>query len=292
MKKLNSILILLNLSLILLSGCKSLPAGRIVDPIELLDNNSAFYIAIPKEADTVLIQRMIKNNVRNLSDSDAKLITDKVNKIYCGLNRSRNFLEIQASIDSSIPVNLAPKIMNKKNGWTVTKYKPESSIVEYPVYTYEDIDLTFPNASITCLGRDIEQMLNKYDTLSSMPAEDTNIYSDLPDELTDYLKGADKEIRFYANKPQSFLTVLTGANLDLRLIDVKGSFVTDPKHENQYLLDLDFNFKSDKFRKAGRALLTLAFGLTNSQAEEIDFSELKISGIRIDKQQLYKILVL
>ena len=58
------------------------------------------------------------------------------------------------------------------------------------------------------------------------------------------------------------------------------------------LLDLDFNFKSDKFRKAGRALLTLAFGLTNSQAEEIDFSELKISGIRIDKQQLYKILVL
>ena len=85
---------------------------------------------------------------------------------------------------------------------------------------------------------------------------------------------------------------MTGANLDLRLIDVKGSFVTDPKHENQYLLDLDFNFKSDKFRKAGRALLTLAFGLTNSQAEEIDFSELKISGIRIDKQQLYKILVL
>ncbi|MBQ1710316.1 MAG: hypothetical protein II032_04300, partial [Treponema sp.] len=159
MKKLKSILILLNLSLILLAGCKSLPAGRIVDPIELLDNNSAFYIAIPKEADTVLIQRMIKNNVRNLSDSDAKLITDKVNKIYCGLNRSRNFLEIQASIDSSIPVNLAPKIMNKKNGWTVTKYKPESSIVEYPVYTYEDIDLAFPNASITCLGRDIEQML-------------------------------------------------------------------------------------------------------------------------------------
>ncbi len=292
MKKLKSILILLNLSLIFLAGCKSLPAGRIVDPIELLDNSSAFYIAIPKEADTVLIQRMIKNNVRNLSDSDAKLITDKVNKIYCGLNRSRNFLEIQASIDSSIPVNLASKIMNKKNGWTVTKYKPESSIVEYPVYTYEDIDLAFPNASITCLGRDIEQMLNKYDTLSSMPAEDTNIYSDLPDDLTDYLKGAENEIRFYANKPQSFLTILTGANLDLRLIDVKGSFVTDPKHENQYLLDLDFNFKSDKFRKAGRALLTLAFGLTNSQAEEIDFSELKISGIRIDKQQLYKILVL
>jgi len=223
---------------------------------------------------------------------NAKLISDKVNKIYCGLNRSRNFLEVQASIDSSIPVNLAPKIMNKKNGWTVKKYKPEASIIEYPVFTYQDIDVTFPNSKITCLGRDIDQMLNKYDSLSTMPAEDTKLYSDLPEELLNYLKGAEEEIRFYANKPQSFLTILTGANLDLRLIDVKGSFVTDPKHENQYLLDLHFNFKSDKFRKAGRALLTLAFGLTNSQAEEIDFSELKISGIRIDKNQLYKILVL
>ncbi|MCR5187379.1 MAG: hypothetical protein K6C97_00480 [Treponema sp.] len=292
MKKLKSILILLNLSLILLAGCKSIPVGRVVDPIELLDNNSAFYIAIPKAADTLLIERMIKNNVKNLSEADAKLISDKVNKIYCGLNRSRNFLEVQASIDSDIPVKLAPKIMNKKNGWKITAYKPESSILEYPIYSYQDIDLSFPNPSITCLGRNIEEMLTKYDRLSSMPAEDTNLYSDLPEELLTYLKGAEEEIRFYANKPQSFLTILTGANLDLRLIDVKGSFVTDPKHENQYLLDLEFNFKNEKFRKAGRALLTLAFGLTNSQAEEIDLSVLKINGIRIDKKQLYKILVL
>ena len=292
MKKLKTFFVLLLLSLILLAGCKTLPAGRIVDPIELLDNNSAFYIAIPKAADTVLIERMIQNNVKNLSESDAKLISSKVNKIYCGLNRSRNFLEVQSSIDSAIPLSLIPKVMTKKNGWQVSKYSPESSTSEYTVYNYENIDITFPNSSITCLGRDIETMLSKYDTLSNMPAENVELYSDLPDELLTYLKGAEDEIRFYAGKPQSFLTILTGANLDLRLIDVKGSFITDPKHENQYLLDLDFNFKNDKFRKAGKALLTLAFGLTNSQEEEIGFSELKISGIRIDKKQLYKILVL
>ena len=135
-------------------------------------------------------------------------------------------------------------------------------------------------------------MLAKYDSLAALPAEDNSIYSDLSDELVDYLKGSENEIRFYANKPQSFLTILTGANLDLRLIDVKGSFVTDPKHKNQYLLDLDFNFKNEKFLKAGKSLLTLAFGLTNSQEEVPQPNELKLNGIRIDKQQLYKILVL
>lgn len=292
MKKLKPILILLNISLILLTGCSSLPVGRAVDPIELLDNNSAFYIAIPKVADTDLIQRIIKTNVKNLSDSDAETISGKVKKVYCGLNRSRNFLEIQASIDSSVPVTIARKVMNNKNGWTQRNYKPESSLFEYPIYSFQGIDISFPNSSITCMGRNIEDMLTKYSKLSLLPEDFNQLYSDLPQNLLDYLKGAENEIRFYAGKPQSFLTILTGTNLDLRLIDVKGSFVTDPKHESQYLLNLDFNFKNEKFRKAGRALLTLAFGLTNSQAEEIGDTELKLNGIRIDKKQLYKILVL
>ena len=101
--------------------------------------------------------------------------------------------------------------------------------------------MAFPSDSIACIGRNIEGMIDKYDSLSKLPFfGNPEIKSDLDPELVSYLKGADSEIRFYANKPQSFLTILTGAQLDLKLIDVKGSFVADPKHDNQYLLNLDF----------------------------------------------------
>ena len=277
---------------VLFAGCKSAPAGRPVDALELIDAKSAFYIAVPRAADNVLIERIITGFYKDASDSDAKMIADRVNKVYCGLNRTKHETEVQASVEGSIPKKLLPKVLNAKNGWVVSDYTPEAGTNKYKVYS-GPVEMTFPSDSIACIGRDLEGMLNKYDTLSALPADDSNIlYSDLDEELTSYLKGAETEIRFYANKPQSFLTILTGAQLDLKLIDVKGNFTTDPKHPNQYFLDLDFKFKNGTFLKAGKTLLTLAFGLTNSQEEIIGDSELIINDIRIDKQQLYKLLSL
>lgn len=291
MKKLS--ILFISILALFLAGCKTLPsAGRSVDPIELLDNSSGFYIAIPKAADEDLINRIVQNNIHNISSSDVKMISNCVNKIYCSLNRSKSGSEIQASIDSSIPRKYLPKILTPKNGWQSNKIINETTNNEYSIYSYESVDIAFPSDNITCLGRNVPEMLSRYDYLSSMPAEETDLYSDLDEELISFLKNAESEIRFYANKPQSFLTILTGAQLDLKLIDVKGSFVTDSKHPNQYLLNLDFQFRNDKYLKAGRTLLTLAFGLTNSQSVVIGTSELQINGIKLDKQQLYKLLVL
>ena len=289
MKKLSFGLVIL---LVLFAGCKSAPAGRPVDALELIDSQSSFYIAVPRAADSVLIERIITGFYPEASAADAKMIADRVNKVYCGLNRSKNETEIQASIDGIIPVKYLPKVLSEKNGWVVSNYTPEGSAATYKLYSNQ-IEMSFPSEKLACAGRDIEGMLSKYDSLSKLPAEDTTeLYSDLDSELTSYLKGADKEIRFFANKPQSFLTILTGAQLDLKLIDVKGSFKTDAKHENQYLLDLDFRFKNGTFLKAGKVLLTLAFGLTNSQEELIGDSELILHDIRIDKKQLYQLLSL
>ncbi len=277
---------------LLLAGCKSAPAGRPVDALELMDEDSSFYIAVPKNADSKLIERIIKGFYDKASDEQAKLITDHVNKIYCGLNRSRKSIEIQASIEGNVPVKYLPKVLNAKNGWSNRDYIPQGSLSSYKIYS-GPIDMTFPSNGIACVGRGIEGMLNKYDMLSKLPADDTTaLYSDLDNNLTAYLKGAENEIRFYANKPQSFLTILTGAQLDLKLFDVKGNFTTDPKHQDQYLLDLDFTFKNGTFLRAGKALLVLAFGLTNSQEEIIGDNELIIHDIRIDKEQLYKLLSL
>ena len=280
------------LLILLLAGCKSAPAGRPVDALELIDDQSSFYIAVPKAADNVLIERIVSGFYEGASEADAKMIADRVNKVYCCLNRSKHGTDVQASVEGNIPSNLIPKVLNEKKGWIVSDYSPSNSENKYKTYSGQ-IEMAFPSAKIACVGRNLEGMLNKYDSLAALPAEDTTaLYSDLDEELTSYLKGAENEIRFFANKPQSFLTILTGAQLDLKLIDVKGSFTTDPKHENQYLLDLDFRFKNGTFLKAGRTLLVLAFGLTNSQEEIIGDSELLINDIRIDKQQLYKLLSL
>ena len=292
MKKLKIVFATAIAFMMVLAGCKSAPAGRPVDALELIDSKSSFYIAVPRAADSVLIERIITGFYPEASAADAKMIADRVNKVYCGLNRSKNETEIQASIDGNIPVKYLPKVLSEKNGWVVSNYNPEGSASNYKLYSNQ-IEMSFPSEKLALAGRDIEGMLSKYDSLSKLPAEDTTeLYSDLDEELTSYLKGADKEIRFYANKPQSFLTILTGAQLDLKLVDVKGSFRTDAKHEKQYLLDLDFNFKNGTFLKAGKILLTLAFGLTSSQEEIIGDSELILHDIKIDKQQLYQLLSL
>ena len=274
------------------TSCKTLPQGRKVDAIELLDDRSAFYIAIPKKADSDLIERIIENNIDKIPESQAKAIAQRIDKAYIGINRSRNVLEFQAAIDASIPLNYIPKVLNEKNGWKVSKYVPEQSQSVYPVYKSK-ISISFPESKIACLGRNVNYMIDRYDMLHKMPEDTENqIYSELDEQLIDYLKSAEDEIRFFANKPQSFLTILTGTNLDLKLFDVKGFFVTDPNFDSQYLLSLEFNFKNEKFLKVGRGLLILAFGLTDSQEEIIGNNVLKINGIRIDKNQLYKVLVL
>lgn len=282
------------LFLLILFGCKSAPVTltRPVDAIELIDSESSFYLAVPKAADTKLIERIVTGLYENTSESDAKMVADRVTKVYVGLNRSKHETEIQAAIDGSIPLKYLPRVLNEKSGWIISDYSPAGSISSYKIYRNQ-VEMAFPSDSIACIGRNIEGMIDKYDSLSKLPFfGNPEIKSDLDPELVSYLKGADSEIRFYANKPQSFLTILTGAQLDLKLIDVKGSFVADPKHDNQYLLNLDFRFKNGTFLKAGKTLLILAFGLTNSQEEIIGDNELIIHDIRMKKEQLYQLLSL
>ncbi|MCR4579666.1 MAG: hypothetical protein K5681_04885 [Treponema sp.] len=296
MKKLKSLsFIAFILFILTLSACKSLPEvqNRQVKAIELLDNNSTFYIAIPKAADSDLIERIIQNNVKNISESDVKLISSHIDKVYCGLNRHKNSIEIQSAIDASVPVKMVPKILSSKNGWNKITYTVESSQKQYQIYDYNSLQMSFPASNLACIGRGMDYMINKFDAIASLPAEDQTACYEIGAPLYEYLNSAENEIRFYANKPSSFLTILTGAQLNLQLIDVKGSFVTDQLHPSQYILKLHFAFKSEKMLKAGKALLVLAFGLTNSQSTVIEGSnELIIEGIKLDKKQLYKLLVL
>ena len=274
-------------------ACKSAPVSVEVRPLDILDEKSSFYLAIPKSVDPVLIQTILQNNIEGLSDKNATLIVGNINKIYCGLNRSKNKTSIQATIDASIPQKYISKILNKKNGFSNRKFILEKSQNEYTFYSNEKVEFVFPSSKIACLGRDLENVISTYDTIltTAQPNYFSKDFSLLDKELYDYLDSAEDEIRFFANKPQSFLTILTGANLDLKLVNVKGSFSLDSNHNEQYLLNLDLNFRNEKFLKAGRTLLTLAFGLTDSQSE-VNGTHFLVKGIKIHKNQLYKLLIL
>lgn len=280
---------------VFVSGCKTVPVSRTVRAIELLDDESAFYIAIPSSADSDLVQKIIKSYVPSLSDSNAKMICEKIDTVYCGISNKKNHMDFQCVVSGNIPVNMMPKILTKKNGWETSKIIPQDSSTQYNLYSISNenfsIDMSFPSANLAFFGRDVPKMICRYDFLSKLPTDDFELNTIIEKNLADFLNGAENEIRFCANKPQSFLTILTGAKLDLKLKEVSGVFVQDEKHENQYILNLKFMFKNEKYLKAGKTLLTLAFGLTNSQSIIVGTDELQINGIKLDKNQLIKLFL-
>lgn len=298
MKKLNFFksLFLSFLCFIFFNGCKSLPQASFVEPLNLLDKESFFYVSIPSQVDPELINIILLNNVEALSQKDAQTISSRIQHVYCGLIKNRQGTQIQASIQADVPISFIPKVFSKKNGWISKPITIKNQERQYVSYSNNSIDIAFPSSNIVCLGRGLPYMINTYDVLAHEPVKEitepnANVNkSELPDELYDYLLNATDEIRFYANKPQSFLSVLTGANLDLKLVQVSGSFVVDQKHTSQYVLELNFDFKNEKYLRAGKGLLSLAFGLANGQTEVIENTKLVVKDIRIKKEQLYKIL--
>jgi hypothetical protein len=282
-----------SLSIVLFS-CKTLPQINKIQALDLLDNKSGFYIALPKNADEDLLKRVMLNNVEGLSEKDIDSILERIDKVYLGLNKSKKNTSVQLTIDGNIPSQFIPKILNKKRGWKSRTFTPADSKNTYHIYNNQNMELAFPSSSIACSGRDIEKMLSVYDSFLNITEIVDRLICDssLEDQPYDYLLGASDEIRFYANKPQSFLTIITGTSLDLKLLDVYGSFRIDPDFENQYLLNFKFDFKNEKYLKAGKVLLKLAFGLTNSEMENPSSNELIIKNIHISKEQVYKIFVL
>ena len=293
MKKLNSAS-LIAIFLLFVTACKTVPSGTIVKAPELLNKNKNFYISIPTDVDPDLVKYVIKNNIKDISESDVNEIVSRINRAYAGLNADNKDPKIQLAIDSNIPVKYIPKLLTKKNGWTIDSYTGPTSGFKYGLYTQNDVTMAFPSDKLALLGEDVNGMLKKYDDIHSIPADDSIgvNYSDLDTLTYNYITESDSEIRFITNKPETFLLMLTGQKLTLQLNTVRGTFVCDPKNDNQYLLDFIFEFKNVMSAKAGKVLLGFVFNLADGDDKSLEANEVKITGIKIKKQQLYDILSL
>lgn len=286
-------------------GCKTLPTAAVqkeVDALKLLDGNSAFYIKIPAAVDRDLVSRMVLSSVKEISENEAEQIAGRVNTVYAGLTRKFSKSEIQISASCDVPEIFLPRIFSVKNGWKLRKlsFSEKMPANVYTVYNNGSLDVSFPSKKIACIGRSVEEMLARYDAILSgdddsfaknITAGENN--SDLPDSAVyDWLSSGEDEIRFSAVAPQSFLTVLTGANLNFKLLYVRGKMVKSPQNDSHYLMDLEFEFADRKFVPAAKGALSLAFGLTDSNVILETPTHLTVTHIKIEKNALYKILVL
>ncbi|MCQ2573694.1 MAG: hypothetical protein MJ182_07350 [Treponema sp.] len=278
--------------LILVFSCKSASSGFPVNPLELFDEENGFFIVVPKQADISLIQNVISENFSDLSEKDLETALSRIEKAYIGLANNKSTSTYQCAVSCNIPVNFAPKIFSPKKGFSKTEYISEyNSSKKYNIFSSESLNVSLPSSEILLLGRNVPGMIENFVHLEQdgyLPGEENDLK--MEDTVFHFLDGAYDDIRFYANKPQNFLSMLLGVNLDLKLQWVKGIMKPDPLNENQYILDLTFNFKNIKYVKAGKVLLSIAFGLTDSVSQMDSPTELTISGIKLNKKQVYKLI--
>lgn len=268
-----------------------------VNPLDMLDNNSSFYMRIPSSIDSELIERMLQSNVKGLSESDSKKVSGRIDTVYIGMKKTKRSVDFQISSLCNFPKVAVASAFTKKNGWNSAKLSlddPMGKEISYTVYDNQGLFASFPSVNAACLGRSVPDMIEKYHFLSQKMSSDSIV--PLNPEIRSWLcyedDIPDNQVRFYAATPQSFLTTLTGANLNFKLIYVRGILENDPKNENQYLMQLEFEFRDYRVVPAAKAMLSVAFGLTDSDVSMNSETHLTISKIKINKQQLYKILVI
>lgn len=275
-------------------GCKSTPVvQKTVHPLNLIDNNSSFYLKIPTKQDKSLVASIVEHNIKDVSESDANLIAERIDTIYLGINKRRKSTEFQLSASCSIPKIAVSKLFTKKNGWNSEKLILQNQLgdeVEYKIFDNSELLLSFPSQNLVALGRAVPSMVEVYNTYF-YEIENGPVFN-LNPLITEWFEKDDDAIRFFATKPQSFLTILTGANLNYKLVYVCGTIISDTKRDDQYIMNLEFEFREKKVVPAAKAALSLAFGLTNSEVYLETPTHLVISNIKISKKELYKILVL
>ena len=277
-------------------SCKSSPPlVDSVNPLELLDGESHFFMTIPYSVDPSLISTLIEKNVDGITSEEARTVARRVSVLHVGLIRSRKSIDFQIAGKVDFPSIAVKKVFSKKNGFTEKKIDFRDGAgfpFLYSLFKKDGLEMAFPSERIALFGRGVPKMVETYHAkLNGIPQE---VSSSLPDEIFSFLNSAEEEscMKFYASKPQNFLSMLTGANLSFKLSYVRGTMMQDPFTREQYLMNLEFEFKDPRFIPVAKGVLSVAFGLTDSEVFLAGPTNLRISNIKIGKEPLYRLLII
>lgn len=250
-----------------------------VNPLDLLPKGQSFYMTIPKEVDEELLRRVIVYGVKDIPLDTAAQLLRRIDTAYIALERSYNVTMLQMTAAG------------------IAQSGVESALPD---------GVAFPTDEVGLLAKDIEVLLASYNA-HAYGGERGHL---LQDEVYQWLSGKGKagdtggllgtsggtngakQIRFYALKPQSFLTILIGTRLNFKFEWIRGTLYTDPKLNTQYIMAIDFNFKDAHSAQEGRTSLDTAFNLSGGSSYMASPTQLTVTGIRISRRQLYKLFVL
>lgn len=276
-------------------SCNSVPdnGSTIVHPVDLLDNKSFLYVAVPKSVDPELLKLILASNISGASSGDINQIFSRISTIYAGIGKNMSANDIQAAIDSNIPLSFIPNILSEKNGWESVEYTPESGNRKYTVYSYDGLNLAFPSGNITCIGRNLPEMLEYYDYEHFVPSEEAIGFSfNQIDKLNyEWLKSAEKEIKFYTSYTTEYLAQFIGFPINLNLNDIRGAVVPDSKNDKNYLATFYLDFKNLTSFKAGKLVLSFALGSENLYYDANYPNTIIIKNMVINKNQIYNLFI-
>ena len=278
-----------------IASCKSAPVSTLnpVKAFDVLDDDGALYISIPARENSELLEKFIASFKLGVSESDAKMIVSKLDRVYASFGSKANKRRICVSAEANIPGAVTGVL--KKNGYEEATVEAESihgPKTLYKYYSSESIQMAFPSAKNVLISKNVVPLIKNY-AFEEMVANGAGNFEEpyredwYNSDLYKWLTEDTTKIHFYIVRPQSFLSNLLGSAVSTKTFKLnyaKGEFEKLPN--SKYGLTLELNFMESRFIKPAVSLLSLALGLTDSEIEQIDNNTVKLSGVHISSKQL------
>lgn len=285
------------LSAALLSGCTSTknaaPAPiKEVHPLALLGKDSGMYLHIPVQQHADLTAALIRDNVEQLSEANAKRITQYVEHLYIGLGSAADSSRLEAAALGSVPQLGLRSVFTEKNGWAQKEYKArytEDSLAyklphDFTYYTRqdEDIELSFLSDTMLCFAQDVSPLLDKYALGADLAESDCN----------EWLQQKSNDILFYVTRPAQYLKHFVGTPVTLGCDSMYGKMHYVPglsassAYEGNYLLSFTMHVTDKRTMPAFKSLISIALSPMGATVSQVDDTTLDVSGIPVTQKQI------
>lgn len=281
------------LAVSMMTACKTVPQTSVKTPyaFDVLDDEAAMYISIPAKENSDLLEQFITSMKLGVSDSDAKMLVSKLDRVYASFGSVKDKKRVQISAEANVPGAAG---LLKKNGYEEKTVKCDSVYGNDYAYKYYSgaIEMAFPSSKNVLISKDVTPMVKNY-AFEELIVNDRVDFSDeykvdwKDCDLYKWVSEDTETIHFYIVRPQAFLSNLLGSAMSTKTFKLnfaKGQFEKLPN--GKYGLTLELNFQEPKFIKPAISLLGLALGLTDSEAKQIDANTVKLSGVHVSTKQL------
>lgn len=264
-----------------------------VKPIALLGNECDMYFSIPIEEEKELVSLFLTDYIPGLTEKDSAKLTDYVSRIYAGIIQNEKTTSFQIAGKQTFPKIALNSTLTEKKGWVKQKYEAfsteEAKLLRYPYkfnyYTnaVAGMQLSFPGDDLFCSSENIFPMLEKYAVREQLEENEINSFmaEDSPD------------IHFYVKTPAAFIENLCGIKAGLGMQYLTGSLSNIKENEQKssnYSLELKVTVLNSKTMKAVLKIFTIAFKMFNGNVEQLDELTIKISGLKMNSEQIIAML--